>query len=284
MIKTASLTPFENDIVYHKHTELPNTGRYDNYDKAGTYLCRNCGIALFRSKDKFYSGCGWPSFDGEVSDNVKHVPDIDLHRTEILCKRCDAHLGHVFLGENFTTENIRHCVNSASLDFVSDLSVSDTEETILAAGCFWGVEYYLQKLPGVLKTEVGYSGGALNSPTYKDVCASRGNHLEVIRVIYDHNVIDYAQVLKYFFEIHDFTQINGQGPDIGSQYLSAVFYYDNRQKEIALQIIEQLTNRGYKVATTIRPVSTFWVAEDYHQNYYICNNKEPYCHSWQKKF
>lgn len=284
MLKTASLTPFERDVICDKHTEHPGTGRYDEYDEPGTYLCRNCGLALFRSEHKFHSGCGWPSFDLEVKANVKRLSDVDGRRTEILCNRCDAHLGHIFSGENFTGLNTRHCVNSASLDFVANSDVVDTEEAIFAAGCFWGVEYYLKKLPGVIKTEVGYSGGDLLNPNYQDVCADRGNHLEVIRVIYDPSVVSYLQVLKYFFEIHDFTQTDGQGPDIGSQYLSAVFYYDENQKNLAHQVIKQLQDKGYKVATAIRPVATFWVAEEYHQDYYTVNHKAPYCHSWQKRF
>jgi peptide methionine sulfoxide reductase msrA/msrB len=159
-----------------------------------------------------------------------------------------------------------------------------TEQAILAAGCFWGVEYYFKKLPGILTTEVGYSGGTLANPTYRDVCEHRGGHMEVIRVSYDPLVVSYLEVLKYFFEIHDFTQYDGQGPDIGPQYQSAIFCYDEEQKTIANKIILQLQDRGYKVATTVFKASTFWVAEKYHQDYYQINQKEPYCHFWQKKF
>lgn len=284
MLKTNGLTPFEQAIICDKDTEHPGTGRYTDYEGAGTYLCRNCGLALFRSEHKFHSGCGWPSFDNEIPGNVKREIDKDGRRTEILCSRCNAHLGHVFKGEGFTSLDTRHCVNSASLDFVNSRDVDDSEEAILAAGCFWGVEYHLQKLPGVLKTEVGYSGGSKLNPAYKEVCGGNTGHLEVIRVIYDPVQISYADILKRFFEIHDFTQTNGQGPDIGEQYLSAVFYFNEEQHKTAKQIIQLLTDRGYKVATILKAAAVFWPAEDYHQNYYTVNHKEPYCHVWRKIF
>ncbi|HLX55222.1 MAG TPA: bifunctional methionine sulfoxide reductase B/A protein [Aquella sp.] len=284
MLKTNSLTPYERAIICDKDTEHPGTGRYTDYDDEGTYLCRNCGLAMFRSKHKFHSGCGWPSFDNEVTGNVKREMDKDGRRTEILCNRCNAHLGHVFNNEGYTPLDTRHCVNSASLDFVNNTDVNDTEEAILAAGCFWGVEYYLKQLNGVLKTEVGYSGGTKLNPTYKEVCNGNTGHLEVIRVIYDPKQVSYVDVLKRFFEIHDFTQTNGQGPDLGEQYLSAIFYFNDEQHNIAKQIIKLLTDKGYKVATSLKKVATFWPAEDYHQDYYAVTQKEPYCHAWHKIF
>lgn len=284
MLKIKSLTPYEQAIICDKSTEHPGTGRYTDFEGSGTYLCRNCGLALFRSKHKFHSGCGWPSFDNEITGNVRRETDADGRRTEILCKRCDAHLGHVFNGEGFTALDTRHCVNSASLDFVANDDVIDSEEAIFAAGCFWGVEHYLKQFDGVLKTEVGYSGGAKDNPTYKEVCAHTTGHLEVIRVIYNPAQISYEQIVKYFFEIHDFTQINGQGPDIGPQYLSAIFYFDDKQLNIAEQVIKSLMDKGYKVATELRPVTVFWPAEDYHQDYYGVHHQMPYCHSWHKIF
>ena len=284
MLKTASLAPEAQLIICEKATEYPGTGEYTDLDQAGSYLCRQCGLALFRAEHKFHSGCGWPSFDQEIIGKVKRIPDSDGRRTEILCSRCDAHLGHVFNGENFTSLNTRHCVNSLSLDFVTSTSVNDSEEIILAAGCFWGVEYYLQKLTGVLKTEVGYSGGHKDYPTYKEVCTKTTGHLEVLRVVFDPAIISYEQVLKYFFEIHDPTQTNGQGPDLGSQYLSGVFYYTKEQYETTRKVMAQLEEIGYKIATQLRPVEVFWPAEDYHQGYYTVNDKLPYCHSWKKKF
>ena len=283
MERTKSIIPFAQTIICNKHTENPGSGEYNDFTHTGTYLCRNCGLALFRSKHKFHSGCGWPSFDAEIANNVKQEADIDGSRTEILCARCNAHLGHIFHGEGFTPLDTRHCVNSASLDFVANSEVEDSEEAIVAGGCFWGIEYYMQKLPGVLQTEVGYSGGQEANPTYKEVCDHATGHLEAVRIVYDPKIISYEQILKYFFEIHDFTQADGQGPDIGPQYLSAIFYYDN-QLETATKVISTLQNMGHAVATKLYPVTTFWPAEEYHQNYYNANKKEPYCHFWQKKF
>lgn len=282
--KKNSLTPAELKVIRDKGTEHPFTGEFEKWDQPGTYLCRQCGLALFRSQSKFHSACGWPSFDEEISQNVLKKTDADGHRIEILCARCQAHLGHVFQGEGFTTKNIRHCVNSLSLDFVPDLTVNDTEEAIFAAGCFWGVEYYLKKLAGVLKTSVGYVGGHLLNPTYQDVCAGNSGHVEAIRVLYDPTKLSYQQLVKYFFEIHDPTQVNGQGPDLGEQYLSVIFYFDEEQKKTAQAVIKELENKGYAVATRLLPVAPFWRAEDYHQDYYQKTGKQPYCHHYQKRF
>ncbi len=284
MWKTQSLHPAAYDILQNKSTQRPFTGEYDECHQAGTYLCRQCGLALFRSQAKFHSGCGWPSFEQAIADHVKHQADLDGLRTEILCARCQAHLGHVFHGEGFTVKNTRHCVNSLSLDFVTDLMIEDTEEAIYAAGCFWGVEYYFKKLAGVLKTEVGYTAGHAPYPTYEAICRGDTGHVEALRIIYDPKKIDYQALTRYFFEIHDPTQTNGQGPDLGQQYLSRIFYFNQTQQQIAQQLITQLIEKGYPIATQILPVQIFWPAENYHQNYYEKTGKQPYCHRYVKKF
>jgi peptide methionine sulfoxide reductase msrA/msrB len=167
---------------------------------------------------------------------------------------------------------------------VSDLNVLDTEEAIFAAGCFWGVEYHFKNLPGVLKTEVGYTGGHKINPTYNNICHGDTGHFEAIRVVYDANKLSYEEVAKYFFEIHNPTQIDGQGPDKGQQYASAIFYFDENQQKIAQALIQQLEHRKFKIATQVLPVSVFWPAEDYHQDYYKKVGKEPYCHQYEKRF
>lgn len=284
ILKTQSLTLAAAAVIRDKGTEYPFTGEYDEWDEPGTYLCRQCGLALFRSPTKFHSGCGWASFDEQIPGAVAEHPDPDGRRVEITCSRCQGHLGHVFRGEGYTGKNTRHCVNSLSIDYVPDLTIDDTEEAIFAAGCFWGVEHYFKKLPGVIKTEVGYTGGHKNKPTYEELCDGNTGHLEAVRVLYDPKKVSYEQVVKYFFEIHDPTQADGQGPDIGEQYLSAIFYYDQTQKNTAEKLIAELKKNGYDVRTRLLPVRIFWRAEDYHQDYYQKNQKQPYCHSYVKRF
>lgn len=282
--KSASLTPILKRIICDKATEYPNSGQYNTLVTQGTYLCRRCGLALFRAASQFSSGCGWPSFDDSIVQAVQEIPDKDGRRQEIICQRCQAHLGHVFVGEFFTAKNLRHCVNSASLDFVADTQVLDSEEAIVAGGCFWGVEHFLTKLPGVLKVEAGYCGGLTEQPSYEQVCSGTSGHYEAVRVIYDRQKTDYYSVLKRFFEIHDPTQREGQGPDIGPQYKSAVFYYNEEQQQEAETLVQRLQKRGYRVATSLLPVQVFWPAEDYHQNYYTKHQKMPYCHRPESRF
>lgn len=158
------------------------------------------------------------------------------------------------------------------------------EEAIFAAGCFWGVEYFFKKLPGVLKTEVGYTGGHTEQPGYEEVCKGNTGHVESIRVIYDPEKISYENLVRYFFEIHDPTQENGQGPDIGTQYLSIIFYYNAIQKQSAQILIKQLEAKNYHIATKILPVRIFHRAETYHQDYYEKAGTTPYCHRYIKRF
>ena len=284
MLKTKSLTPHQFEIIINKDTEQPFTGRYNEIDSDGIYVCRNCATKLFKADNKFISTCGWPSYDIHIDNNVKTLLDADGRRTEILCNNCDGHLGHIFQGEGYTKLNTRYCVNSASVDFIPFESFGETEEIIVAAGCFWGVEHYLKKLDGVLLAESGYCGGNEPNPDYKKVCNGNTGYFEVVRVIFDKEKVSLEAILKYFFEIHDFTQTNGQGPDLGERYRSAVFYYDNKQKLIAENLVKLLTEKSYKVATEIREVKPYYVAEDYHLDYYMRNGSIPYCHSHTKIF
>jgi peptide methionine sulfoxide reductase msrA/msrB len=282
--KTSSLTPLHRSIIVDKKTEHPHTGKYTTVVNKGTYLCRRCGVALFRADSQFSSSCGWPSFDGELAQAVSQLADRDGQRTEIVCARCTAHLGHVFHGEFYTVNNVRYCVNSASLDFVADDHVVDTEEALVAGGCFWGVEHWMRQVPGVLLVESGYTGGHVVAPVYEQVCQGGTGHYEAVRILFDRARTDYYQVLKRFFEIHDPTQTTGQGPDLGSQYYSAVFCYDEEQTTVANRVIKELTDRSYLVTTRLLPVHPFWVAEAYHQNYYLKHQKAPYCHKPVNRF
>jgi peptide methionine sulfoxide reductase msrA/msrB len=278
-----NLNEFERFVLFEKGTEPPFSGEYTDHFEKGIYVCRNCGIPLYNSSDKFHSGCGWPAFDDEIPGAIKKQLDQDKIRTEILCSYCGAHLGHVFYGEGFTKKNVRHCVNSVSLVFVPEGQKPPVDRMFFAGGCFWGVEHLFKQLEGVLDTRVGYMGGKRKNPTYEQVCTGLTGHYETVEVIFDPKKIDEELLVKYFFEIHDFTQEDGQGPDIGEQYKSVIFYTNERQREVAERIKDQLSQK-YRVTTQIKKASDFWLAEDYHQDYYAKTGKTPYCHYRRKIF
>ncbi len=280
-----SLTAYEKSVIISKGTERAYTGKYTDNKESGTYVCRQCGEALYASDSKFDSNCGWPSFDDEIDGAVKRITDADGMRTEIVCASCDAHLGHVFLGEGFTSRDTRHCVNSVSMDFVpADLDKGRYETAILAGGCFWGVEYYLQKEPGVESVVSGYIGGKVKNPSYKEICTGRTGHAEAVKVVYDPDKVSYEKVVKLFLEIHDPTQMNRQGPDIGDQYRSEIFYMNESQKKTAESLLKVLEDKGLKIVTGLTAASEFYVAENYHQDYYQNNGNRPYCHGYTKRF
>ena len=285
-IRVRSLTPQEKHVIVDKGTERPFTGIYNEFFGKGAYACKNCGALLYKSDDKFKSDCGWPSFDDEIKGAVKKTVDSDGMRTEITCVNCGAHLGHVFTGEGLTDKNVRHCVNSVSLQFIPAGPDKDakTDTAIFAGGCFWGVEYYMHEIDGVLSTEVGYIGGYKDNPTYKEVSSHSTGHAEAIRVVFDPTKTSYEQVAKMFFEIHDPTQKDRQGPDVGDQYRSEVFYLNMEQRAITDSLIDILKKKGIAVVTKVTPVSEFWKAEEYHQEYYSKENGTPYCHKYVKKF
>lgn len=279
------LTKEEERVIIHKGTEAPYTGEYYKNKEKGTYLCKQCNSALYRSESKFESNCGWPSFDDEIKGAVKRIPDIDGERIEITCSNCGGHLGHVFLGEGFTEKDTRHCVNSISMVFLPAENLEETIDTaVFAGGCFWGVQYYFNAQKGVISTSSGYTGGHKKNPTYEEVCSHETGHAEAVQVIFDSKIVSYEQLAKLFFEIHDFTQINRQGPDVGDQYRSEVFYANESQKETCLKLIELLKSKSYKVATKCTPLVTFWPGEKYHQDYYERKGGRPYCHFYKKIF
>jgi len=278
------LTNEEKRVILNKGTELPFSGKYYNFHERGTYVCKQCGAPLYFSEAKFDSGCGWPSFDEEISGAVRRLPDVDGRRTEIVCAKCGGHLGHVFTGEGFTPKDTRHCVNSISMDFVPEDKQEETEVAIFAGGCFWGVEHLMQQQPGILSIEVGYIGGSTENPTYREVCSHTTGHAEAVRIVFDPKKVSYTTLAKLFFEIHDPTQSDGQGPDLGDQYRSEIFYTTSRQKEIAEELIGQLQGKGFQVVTRVTPATVFWKAEEYHQNYYNKTGKAPYCHRYTPRF
>ncbi|MFO7822012.1 MAG: bifunctional methionine sulfoxide reductase B/A protein [Lentisphaeria bacterium] len=283
MSKYHELSKEEKRVILNKGTERPFTGKYTDHAAKGVYLCQQCGAPLFLSEDKFKSGCGWPSFDDEIEGAVKRRPDADGRRTEIVCARCNGHLGHVFKGEQLTEKNLRHCVNSVSMKFLP-LEENGLRRGIFAGGCFWGVEHYLDKLPGVKKVVSGYTGGNVVNPTYRQVCSKGTGHAEAVMVWFDPEKINYEELAKKFFEIHDPTQKNRQGPDIGEQYRSAVFYLSSEQKATVEKLIKQLRENGYDVVTEVAPAHEFYPAEDYHQDYFIKKGADPACHAYEERF
>lgn len=280
-----TLSAFERHVIENAGTEAAFSGRYVYASADGIYACKRCKAPLYRSEDKFDSRCGWPSFDDAIAGAVLERPDPDGRRTEIVCSACKGHLGHVFRGEQMTSKNTRHCVNSVSVSFEGDKKASPSQETaILASGCFWGTEYFLARLPGVVATKVGYTGGHLDNPNYAQVCSKTTGHYEAVEVLYDPSKTSYKELVTLFFETHDFTQEDGQGPDIGPQYRSAIFYLNDEQKAVAEALIFELKDKGYTVATAVLEGSKFWPAEEEHQDYYEAKGQSPYCHSYKKIF
>jgi peptide methionine sulfoxide reductase msrA/msrB len=284
-VKYNKLTKEEENVILHKGTERPFSGKYYNNNAKGTYICKRCDAPLYKSEDKFDSNCGWPSFDDEIPGAVKRLLDADGRRTEILCANCGAHLGHVFVGEGLTAKNVRHCVNSISMNFIpTETEKLEQHKAFFAGGCFWGVEYYLQKAKGVISVTSGFMGGHKENPSYEDVCRGNTGHAETVEVVFKPEQTSFEELATLFFEIHDPTQLNHQGPDVGEQYRSAIFYVDEQQKKMSEKLISELKQNGYRVVTELKPAEKFWRAENYHQNYYGKTGKVPYCHVRTKRF
>jgi len=292
-VKYNPLTEEEQRVILFKGTEYPYKGEYTDNKKEGTYICRQCNAALYESKDKFDSHCGWPSFDDEIAGTVTRIPDADGRRTEIVCANCKGHLGHVFLGEGMTDKDTRHCVNSISMVFVKegealpqviteakkDLNQLDT--ATFGAGCFWCVEAMFQQLKGVEHVESGYAAGKIKNPTYKMVCAGGTGSVEVAQIVFDPSIITYEKLVDILFHVHDPTTLNKQGNDVGDQYRSVIFYHNNEQKAVGEKVKKEIADAKLwsdPIVTTIEPLNNYSTAEDYHQNYFNQNkNSNSYC-------
>ncbi|MCX7894769.1 MAG: bifunctional methionine sulfoxide reductase B/A protein [Thermoanaerobaculum sp.] len=274
------LDPEAFRVTQKAETEPPFCGGLLHVKEPGVFTCVVCGLPLFSTDHKFDSGTGWPSFFREFDpQHVTRHPDYShgMVRTEIRCARCGAHLGHVFPdGPPPTGE--RHCVNSAALRFYAlgrELPAESqpvrTEVAYFAGGGFWGLEHYFQQGPGGLDAQSGYMQGHLPNPTYQQVCSGTTGHAETVKVVYDPKRISYRRLLEAFFAMHDPTQLNRQGPDVGEQYRSGIWYVNEEQRQQALAYIEELqTSRRYgdrPIVTQVEPAKVFYPAEEYHQDY-----------------
>lgn len=280
------LSPEQYKVLRKNGTERAFTGKYNDFYESGLYVCAACGAPLFHSETKYDHGTGWPSFTTPIEfANVEFHQDDSLFmsRTEVRCANCGSHLGHVFKDGPPPT-NMHYCINSISMDFLpegegvnnknndekTDMSAEEQNKAIFAAGCFWGVEEKFRQTTGVLSTRVGYTGGTVPNPSYSQVCSNKTGHAEAVEVVFDPTVISYEELVRKFFQFHDPTQLNRQGPDVGEQYRSSIFYLDETQKEIAQKVQAQLEDTGTysrSIVTEIVPVSEFYEAEEYHQQY-----------------
>ena len=284
----AKLTPEEYRITQKAGTEPAFCGNLLDNHKDGVYVCIVCGLPLFASAHKFDSGTGWPSFYRPFDPaHVVRKEDraFGMTRVEIECARCGAHLGHVFDdGPRPTGE--RYCLNSAALRFLEkgepvppESAPVKTEVAYFAGGCFWGIQHYFKKGPGVLDAVSGYMQGSTPNPTYKQVCSDRTGHAETVKVVFDPTRITYRRLLEAFFKMHDPTQVGGQGPDMGSQYRSGIWTANEaQQREAEAFIREQTELKRYpkKIVTLVEPAMTFYPAEEYHQDYIVKNGA--FCH------
>lgn len=304
------LETLQYQVTQRNGTEPAFQNEYWDNHEAGIYVDVVSGEPLFSSKDKFDSGTGWPSFTRPLSDeSVVEEKDrgFGMVRTEVRSSIADSHLGHVF-NDGPGPDGLRYCINSAALRFIPAERLEEegygqfaglfesnseaeseseaaresaTEVATLAGGCFWGMESIIRDLPGVIDTEVGYTGGETTNPTYREISRGDTGHAESIRVVFDPAVISYEELLGFFFRMHDPTTANRQGNDIGTQYRSAIFYHDEEQRETAERVRDEVDRSGKwsrPVVTEIVAAPEFYAAEEYHQDYLVKNPGGYSCH------
>ncbi|WIL19376.1 bifunctional methionine sulfoxide reductase B/A protein [Geothrix sp.] len=292
------LTPMQYHVTQEAGTEPPFRNEYWNEHRDGVYVDIVSGKPLFTSKDKFDSGCGWPSFTKPIAaEDVVEKKDgsLGMIRTEVRSKDADSHLGHVFDDGPRDRGGLRYCINSASLRFVpvEDLDkeglgaflplfgkaapAPKEEIATLAGGCFWGMEDLIRKQPGVIKTEVGYTGGSVANATYQN----HEGHAEAVLIRFDPTKTTYEALLRFFFRMHDPTTLNRQGNDMGSSYRSAIFFHSEAQRQTAVRVKAEVDASGKwkrPLVTEITAAGPWWRAEEYHQDYLVKNPGGYTCH------
>ena len=276
-----TLTSEQYYITREQGTERPfSSSLYENHEK-GIFFCVCCQNPLFASETKFESGTGWPSFFAPYFSKSVSVSTDDsngMSRDEVSCKRCHAHLGHVF-NDGPKPTGLRYCMDGVALTFQSSAFNTKLSKATFAAGCFWCVEGVFESMKGVQEAISGYAGGNTKNPTYEEVGRKTTGHAEAVEVYYDSTQITYPELLKIYFACQDPTQVNGQGPDHGTPYRSIAFYRNNIEKRIIEDYIATLTkSKQYDkpIAVQVMPYSVFWQAEDYHQNYVKQHPENPY--------